>query len=80
MERETELALARVRAPGVFIEGNSFLRFIDVDFVVLVTGDADMTIKSSARWAFQKASSVYLFDQTNKTLDRERESNPTAIS
>jgi hypothetical protein len=46
------------------IEGNSFLRFTDVDFTVLVTGGTDTKIKSSARWAFQKASAVYQFDST----------------
>jgi hypothetical protein len=64
VEQGIELALKRVHAPGVLIEGNSFLRFIDVDFTVLVMGGADAKIKSSARWAFQKASAVYLFDQT----------------
>ena len=71
VERGTELALARVRAPGVLIEGNSFLRFLDVDFAVLVAGSADTKIKSSARWAFQKASAVYQFDQTNQTSPSE---------
>jgi hypothetical protein len=65
VERGIELALERVKAPGVLIEGNSFLQFIEVDFAVLVTGGAATKIKSSARWAFQKASAVYLFDQAN---------------
>jgi hypothetical protein len=38
-----------------------------VDFAVLVTGGADIKIKGSARWAFQKASAVYLFDRTSQT-------------
>ncbi|MCU1268622.1 MAG: hypothetical protein JWM21_4940 [Acidobacteria bacterium] len=67
VERGIELALERVKGPGVLIEGNSFLQFVEVDFAVLVTGGADTKIKSSARWAFQKASAVYLFDQTNQT-------------
>ena len=71
VEQGIELALARVRAPGVLIEGNSFLHFIDVDFVVLVTGGANTQIKSSARWAFQKASAIYKFDQTNETSPSE---------
>lgn len=66
VERGIEQALERVRAPGVLIEGNSFLRFIDVDFAVLVTGGAGTKIKSSARWAFEKAAAVYLFDQTDE--------------
>ena len=53
------------RSPGVLIEGNSFLRFIDVDFAVLVASGADSKIKSSVRWAFQKASAVYVFNQSD---------------
>jgi hypothetical protein len=71
VEQGIKLALERVRAPGVLIEGNSFLHFIDVDFAVLVTGGAETKIKSSARWAFQKASAVYLFDQTKQTSPSE---------
>lgn len=71
VEQGIELALRRIRAPGVLIEGNSFLRFIDVDFTVLVTGGANTQIKSSARWAFQKASAIYQFDQTNETSPSE---------
>jgi hypothetical protein len=63
VERGIRLALARVNAPGVLIEGNSFLRFIDVDFAVLVTSGAHSKIKGSVRWAFQKASAAYLHDQ-----------------
>jgi hypothetical protein len=71
VERGIQLALERVKAPGVLIEGNSFLRFIDVDFAVLVTGGAGTKIKSSARWVFQKAAAVYLFDQTGRTSSSE---------
>lgn len=38
VERGIKLALERVKGAGVLIEGNSFLRFIDVDFAILVTG------------------------------------------
>jgi molybdopterin-guanine dinucleotide biosynthesis protein len=71
VERGIDLALDRVKAPGVLIEGNSFLRFIDVDLAVLVTGGPETKIKGSARWAFQKASAVYLFDQTGQTSPSE---------
>jgi hypothetical protein len=36
-----------------------------------VTGRADTRIKSSARWAFQKASAVYQVDRTNQTSPSE---------
>jgi hypothetical protein len=71
VERGIALALERVNAPGVLIEGNSFLRFIDVDFAVLVTGGATTKIKSSARWAFQKALALYFFDQSDKISPKE---------
>jgi hypothetical protein len=60
----------------VLIEGNSFLRFIDVDFAVLVAGGADTKIKSSARWAFQKASAVYQFDHIRPYQKLDREGGP----
>jgi hypothetical protein len=61
VEQGIRLALDRVTAPGVLIEGNSFLKFIDVDFAVLVASGNDGKVKSSTRWAFQKASAFYLF-------------------
>ena len=67
VERGIRLALERIKAPGVLIEGNSFLRFIDVDVAVLVASEATAKIKSSTRWAFQKASALYLFDRSDLT-------------
>lgn len=61
--RGVQLALARVKAPGVLIEGNSFLKFVDVDFSVLVVNVNEQTrIKGSTRWALEKASAVYTSD------------------
>src|SRR6266446_3321212 len=37
VENGIKLALGQVHAPGVFIEGNSFLEFLDVDLGVMVT-------------------------------------------
>ena len=71
VELGIELALKRVNAPGVLIEGNSFLRSRNVEFAVLVAGGADTKIKSSARWAFQKASVVYLSDQVGDVSPSE---------
>jgi molybdopterin-guanine dinucleotide biosynthesis protein len=65
VERGIGLALERTKAPGVLIEGNSFLRFIDVDFAVLVLSNdsakTNLKIKASTRWALQKASALYVF-------------------
>lgn len=77
VEPGIQLALERVNAPGVLIEGNSFLRFIDVDFAVLVARDTPENItapvkiipkiKGSTRWALQKASALYIFDRSDAT-------------
>jgi hypothetical protein len=69
VERGIQLALARVKAPGVLIEGNSFLKFLDADFAVLVASGTRLKaapkIKSSTRWAFQKADALYVSDQSD---------------
>jgi hypothetical protein len=63
VERGIQLALARVKAPGVLIEGNSFLKFVEVDFSVLVVNTNEQTrIKGSTRWPFEKASVLYTSD------------------
>ena len=67
VERGIRLALERINAPGVLIEGNSFLRFIDVDVAVLVASEITAKIKGSTRWAFQKASALYLSDRNDLT-------------
>ena len=65
VERGFGLALERVKAPGVLIEGTSFLRFAEVDFAVLVASNvpagSGAKIKASTRWAFQQASALYVF-------------------
>src|SRR5215216_1651792 len=55
-------ALERVNAPGVFVEGNSFLEFVEVDFALMVARSAGGKIKPSARRALRKSSALYLFD------------------
>jgi hypothetical protein len=62
VERGIGLALERVDAPGVFIEGNSFLEFVDVDFAVMVARASGGKVKPSARRALRKSSALYLFD------------------
>jgi len=67
VERGIELALDKVKSSGVLIEGNSFLQFVDVDFTVLVgrnrTDAKSRAIKSSTRWAYEKASALYQYDK-----------------
>jgi molybdopterin-guanine dinucleotide biosynthesis protein len=62
VERGIRAVLSRVTAPGVFIEGNSFLRYVDVDFV-LMAARADGQIKPTARRALAQTSAFYLADE-----------------
>jgi molybdopterin-guanine dinucleotide biosynthesis protein len=55
-------ALARVKAPGVVVEGNSFLRSFEADFTVLVARTDVLKIKTTARRVLPKASALYLSD------------------
>lgn len=55
-------ALARVKAPGVVVEGNSFLRSYAADFTVLVARADVLKIKPSARRVLPAASALYLSD------------------
>jgi molybdopterin-guanine dinucleotide biosynthesis protein len=56
-------ALSRVKAPGVVVEGNSFLRFVEADFAVLVARADVLKVKPSARRALLKADALYLSDE-----------------
>ena len=55
-------ALARVESCGVLVEGNSFLRFVEADFTVMVARADGLKIKPSARRALPKADALYLSD------------------
>jgi molybdopterin-guanine dinucleotide biosynthesis protein len=67
------LALERVDAPGVLVEGNSFLQSVEVDFALMVARASGGKIKPSARRALRKSSALYLFDGGGETGgERER--------
>lgn len=63
IEKGIKEALARVRAQGVFIEGNSFSEFVHTEHFVMVRSGNDK-IKRSAREALKKATSLYVSDNT----------------
>src|SRR6185503_14682758 len=60
IEKGIREALARVRSPGVFVEGNSFTEFVATDYFVMVRRAGDEKIKSSARRALEKTSTIYV--------------------
>ena len=63
VERGIRLALERVEAPGVLIEGNSFLKFVRADFAVMVARADGGKLKASARRALAKSPALYLSDE-----------------
>jgi molybdopterin-guanine dinucleotide biosynthesis protein len=55
-------ALNRVQSHGVLIEGNSFLRYLEVDFAIMVARLNDSKIKPTARRALEKTSALFFFE------------------
>jgi hypothetical protein len=66
-------ALERVTGPGVFIEGNSILNFIQADLGLMVARASGGKIKGSARQALSHSSAIYLSNITEKATDERRE-------
>jgi hypothetical protein len=65
--------LERVTGPGVFIEGNSILNFIQADLGLMVARASGGKIKGSARQALSHSSAIYLSNITEKATDERRE-------
>jgi hypothetical protein len=72
VEQGIRLAMERVRAPGVFIEGTSFLKYMEVDFALMAARMDGGKIKPSARGALAQTSGIYLFNN-NEDEPRARE-------
>jgi hypothetical protein len=53
-------ALSRVSAPGVVIEGNSFLNYVEADLAIMCARSEGGKIKPSARHALAKTDVFYL--------------------
>jgi hypothetical protein len=73
VERGIRQAVELVTGPGVFIEGNSILNFIQADFVLMVSRASGGKIKGSARQALAHSSVLYLSNITEEgTNEREK--------
>lgn len=62
-------ALELVKAPGVFIEGNSFTEHLKPDFFIMVARPDLHKIKTSARRALARVSAVYLSEPVSGTAN-----------
>ena len=65
VEEGIRQALAKVKSPGVFVEGNSFTEFVNADHFVMVRQADNSKIKSSAKRLMNKATAIYVSDTTN---------------
>jgi molybdopterin-guanine dinucleotide biosynthesis protein len=65
VEEGIKQALARVKSPGVFVEGNSFSEFVNTAHFVMVRQANSGRIKSSARRLMSKATAIYVSDTTD---------------
>jgi molybdopterin-guanine dinucleotide biosynthesis protein len=72
VEQGIKQAVERITAPGVFIEGNSILDFIQADFTLMVSRASGGKIKGSARRVLSHSSAIYLSNITEEGTD-ERE-------
>ena len=61
-------ALQRVRANGVFVEGNSFSEYVPVDAMVLTLRESRSQIKRSARQTLLRANALYVWADLNSNL------------
>lgn len=71
VEKGIKQALARVKSPGVFVEGNSFSQFVDTDHFVMVRRSGTDKIKNSARRSLSKATAIYVSGATSESSDME---------
>jgi molybdopterin-guanine dinucleotide biosynthesis protein len=73
VEQGIKLALNHVTAAGVFIEGTSLLKYMDVDLALMAARPAGGKIKPSARRALAKTSAIYLFGDRQNGAEMARE-------
>lgn len=71
IETGIQQTLARVKAPGVFVEGNSFSEFVDTHHFVMVRLTGNQKIKSSARRSYNKATALYVADGTDESFEKD---------
>jgi len=67
-------ALNRVRGAGVFVEGNTFSRFVTPDYFVMVKRFGVNDIKRSAKTILPQVSALFEYDRDDKQEDDGRQS------
>lgn len=72
VEKGITQTLELVRSKGVVIEGNSFTQFVDPDYFIMVARGDDFKIKGSARRALGKVTALYLSDNADPDVFKNR--------
>jgi len=74
VEQGIREALARVKTPGVLVEGNSFLEFVKTDFAIICARAGENKLKTSARRTLERADALYLstIDGAEASIARAR--------
>ena len=65
--------IARVKSPGVFVEGNSFAEFVQTDCMFMVRRAGDPKIKKSAKKIVEKTTPIYvsnIYDELPEVIAR----------
>src|SRR5262245_65515513 len=60
VEEGIKESISRVCAPGVIVEGNSFLQYVEADLAIMCARSEGGKVKPSAREALTKADVLYL--------------------
>ena len=60
VEEGIKRALAKVKAAGVLVEGNSFLDYVNADFAIMCARAGENKLKTSARRTLARADALYL--------------------
>jgi molybdopterin-guanine dinucleotide biosynthesis protein len=66
-------AITRVKAPAVFVEGNSFAEFVNPDCMFMVKSADDTRIKKSAKKIVVRATPIYvtnIYDELPEVISR----------
>lgn len=60
--------LSRVKSEGVFVEGNSFAQFADVDLFVMVRRADETKIKKTAKQVLDRADEFYVSGENSENV------------
>lgn len=83
LENGIHEVLARIKSPGVLIEGNSFTKFVEPDYFLMVKHRNSEKIKTTAKQSLPRANALFLSDipgdLSNQTIFPHKRSVPSKV-